>query len=38
MIRPAGGGNPEDDFSKIERKKYSNKELLLEAEKNRNTI
>jgi len=37
MIRPAGGGNLEDDFSKIERKKYSNEELLLEAEKNRNT-
>lgn len=38
IIRPAGGGNPEDDFSIIERKKYSNEELLLEAEKNRNII
>lgn len=38
MVRPAGGGKFEDDFSKIERKKYSNKELLLEAEKNRNII
>jgi hypothetical protein len=36
MIRPAGGGNLEDAFSVIERKKYSNEELLLEAEKNRN--
>jgi broad specificity phosphatase PhoE len=35
MIRPAGGGNPEDDFCPIERKKYSNEELLLEAKKNR---
>ncbi|MFZ2310899.1 MAG: histidine phosphatase family protein [Patescibacteria group bacterium] len=31
MIRPAGGGNLEDDFSEIKRKKYSNEELLLEA-------
>ena len=38
VVRPAGGGNLEDAFSKIERKKYSNKELLLEAEKNRNII
>jgi broad specificity phosphatase PhoE len=35
MIRPAGGGNLVDDFSIIERKKYSNAELLAEAEKNR---
>ena len=38
IIRPAGGGNFEDDFIKIDRKKYSNKELLAEAEKNRNII
>ncbi|MFA6995157.1 MAG: histidine phosphatase family protein [Patescibacteria group bacterium] len=30
MIRPAGGGNLEDDFSVIQRKKFSNEELLLE--------
>ncbi len=35
-IRPAGGGEYEDDFSVIERKKYTNEELLLEARKNRN--
>jgi len=35
IIRPAGGGDPEDDFSTIERKKYSNKDLLLEATGNR---
>ncbi|HPT29872.1 MAG TPA: histidine phosphatase family protein [bacterium] len=35
MIRPAGGGEPVDDFSLIERKKYSNAELFLEADKNR---
>ena len=35
IIRPSGGGNPEDDFSIIERKKYSNDELLSEAAKNR---
>ena len=35
MIRPSGGGNQEDDFSIIERKKYSNEELLSEATKNR---
>lgn len=35
MIRPAGGGKYEDDFSVIERKKYSNEELLAEAKKNR---
>lgn len=28
MIRPAKGGKPVDNFSKIKRKKYSNKELL----------
>jgi hypothetical protein len=37
MIRPSGGGNPEDEFSEIERKQYTNEELLAEAEKNRNT-
>lgn len=36
MIRPAGGGNLEDAFTKIERKKYTNEELFAEAEKNRN--
>jgi broad specificity phosphatase PhoE len=35
MIRPAGGGSPQDDFSKINRKKYSNEELLIEANENR---
>jgi broad specificity phosphatase PhoE len=35
LIRPAGGGKREDDFSLIERKKYSNEDLLEEAEKNR---
>lgn len=35
MIRPSGGGNPEDKFSIIIRRKYSNKDLLEEAEKNR---
>lgn len=35
MIRPAGGGKKEDSFSLIERKKYSNDDLLTEAEKNR---
>jgi broad specificity phosphatase PhoE len=35
MIRPAGGGDLEDDFLAIDRKKYSNKELLSEAKKNR---
>jgi NAD+ kinase len=34
-IRPAGGGDLEDDFSLIERKKYSNQDLLDEAIKNR---
>lgn len=32
MIRPAGGGNLEDKFSEIKRKKYSNEELLQEAD------
>ncbi len=36
MIRPAGNGNLEDAFTKIERKKYTNEELFAEAEKNRN--
>jgi len=36
MIRPAGGGNPQDEFTEIVRKKYTNTELLAEAEKNRN--
>ncbi len=35
MIRPAGGGEPEGPFVAIERKKYTNEELLEEAEKNR---
>ncbi len=35
MIRPAGGGVAEDAFSTIERRKYSNAELLAEAEQNR---
>ena len=34
-IRPAGGGEMEDPFVSIERKKYTNEELLEEAEKNR---
>ena len=37
MVRPAGGGNLEDEFSIIERGKYSNEDLLLEAAKNRYT-
>jgi len=35
MIRPAGGGELEDQFSVISRKKYSNQELLQEALRNR---
>jgi NAD+ kinase len=35
MIRPAGGGNLEDGFSVIDRKRYSNEDLLSEALKNR---
>ena len=35
MIRPAGGGKPEDDFLVIERKSFSNEDLLEEALKNR---
>lgn len=38
MIRPAGGGQMEDDFSAIERKKYTNEELLEEAAKNRGNV
>ncbi len=38
MIRPSGGGEPEDPFVAIERKKFSNEELLEEAEKNRNLL
>ena len=30
MIRPAGGGNYQDEFSAIERRKFTNEELLLE--------
>lgn len=37
MIRPAGGGTPEDEFFPIERKKYSNEDLLSEATENRGT-
>ncbi len=33
IIRPAGGGEPEDSFSNIKRDKYSNKQLLEEAKK-----
>lgn len=36
MIRPAGGGKIEDAFSSIERKRYSNKELLRAAKNHRN--
>lgn len=35
MIKPAGGGKPIEDFKVIERKKFSNEELLQEAVKNR---
>lgn len=35
MICPAGGGKLEDNFNVIERKKFSNQELLSEAHKNR---
>ncbi len=35
MIRPAGGGNLIDEFTAIERQKYTNEELLSEAQKNR---
>ncbi len=34
IIRPAGGGRREELFTSIARKKYSNEELLGEAEKN----
>jgi len=34
-IRPAGGGDLIDEFAVIERKKYSNNEILNEAAKNR---
>lgn len=34
IIRPAGGGIPEDQFTFIKRKKYSNEELLKEAMSN----
>ena len=33
IIRPAGGGEPEDNFRLIKRKKYSNEELLQEVKK-----
>jgi len=36
IIRPAGGGDLEDSFLPIIRKKYSNEELLKEAKKNYN--
>ena len=36
IIRPAGGGEPEDSFLPIVRKKYSNEELFEEAKKNYN--
>ena len=35
MIRPSGGGEKEDKFITIDRKKFSNEALLVEAEKNR---
>jgi broad specificity phosphatase PhoE len=35
MIRPSGGGEKEDKFSDIVRTKFSNEDLLLEAEHNR---
>lgn len=35
MIRPAGGGDAEDDFSAIDRRKFSNEELLEQAKNNR---
>lgn len=35
VIRPAGGGKMEDEFSIINRKKFSNEELLAEAAENR---
>lgn len=38
MVRPGGGGNPEDDFSAIIRKKYSNEELFEEAQRNRENV
>jgi len=38
VIRPAGGGTLQDDFSKIERKKYSNEDLLAEANVNRGSL
>ena len=33
IIRPAGGGDLEDDWSEIKRKRYSNEELLQEVSK-----
>ncbi len=36
MIRPAGGGNPEDEFNLIKRPSFTNAELLEEARANRN--
>lgn len=38
VIRPAGGGALEDPFTLIKRKKYSNEELLEDAENNRKNI
>jgi len=35
IIRPAGGGNLQDEFSFIQRKKYSNEELLKMVAENR---
>lgn len=35
MIRPAGGGKTEDEFSEIIRRKYSNEQLLEAAKKHR---
>lgn len=38
MIRPAGGGNFEDEFSVINRPRFSNEQLLIEAKNNRFTV
>ena len=35
IVRPAGGGTPEDPFSLIVRKKFTNEDLLEEAKANR---
>ena len=35
IIRPAGGGKLQDDFTEIKRKKYTNEDLLVDAKINR---